>query len=189
MSVDQLRGAVILLVIATFLYGVRLASQHWSIETVSMPQPEKRSDTLTVEIEGIKGCNGIYSLSPGSTVYDLFIVARTEHISRFNKRDLSINVHDGDKVIITTEDNRYSSITVGRMEESTRYVFDMPININNATVEDLELIPGIGKKTARAIVEYRKMNGMFNSLDDVPCSFGRKKSRYLAKYFYIDESS
>lgn len=189
MGSDQLRGAVILLVIATFLYGVRLASQHWSLETVSMTQPEKKDNIITAEIKGSKGCNGIYSLFPRSTIYDLFIVARIKHISRFDRKDLSINVHNGDKVIIRTENNRYSSLTVGRMEASTRYVIDMPININNATVEDLELIPGIGEKTARAIVEYRKMNGMFNSLDDVPCSFGKKKSSYLAKYFYIDESS
>ncbi|MBT8491377.1 MAG: helix-hairpin-helix domain-containing protein [Deltaproteobacteria bacterium] len=189
MSTDQLRGAVILLVMATLIYGFRLASQHWSIATVSMPQTEKRSDTLTVELEGSKDCNGIYSLSPGSTVYDLFIVATTGHISRFNKKDLLINLHDGDKIIITTDDNRYSSVTVGRMGASTRYVLDMPININNATVEDLELIPGIGKKTAQAIVKYREMNGMFISLDDASCFFAKKKSGYFAKYLYVGESS
>jgi competence protein ComEA len=189
MSADQLRGAVILLVIATFLYGVRLVSQHWSIETIAMPQPERKGDIITAEIKGSKDCNGIYSLSRGSTIYDLFIIARIAHISRFNKRDLSINVHDGDKVNITTEDKGNSAITVEKMEESTRYVLDMPININKATVEDLQLIPGIGKKTAQTIIEYRKMNGMFKSLDDVPCSVGKKKSWYLARYFYIDERS
>ena len=189
MSTDQLRGAVILLVMATLMYGFRLASQHWPIESVPISQPGEKSDIITAEIRGSEGCNGIYTLSPDSTVYDLFIVAKTEHKSRFNKKDLLIKVHDGDKIIITTDDNRYSSVTVGKMGAPTRYVLDMPININNATVEDLRIIPGIGKKTAQAIVEYRKMNGMFTSLDDVPCSFGKKKSGYLAKYFYIDESS
>lgn len=189
MSADQLRGAIILLVIATVLYGVRLASRHWFLETVSMHQKERKNGIITAEIKGSKGCNGIYSLSPGSTIYDLFVIARIKHISRFNRSYLSINVHDGDKVIMETDDNRRSSITVGKMEASTRYVLDMQININNATVEDLVLIPGIGEKTARAIVEYRKVNGMINSLDDVPCSFGKKKTGYLSKYFYIDESS
>jgi competence protein ComEA len=189
MSTDQLRGAILLLVIATVLYGVRLASYHWSLETVSMHQSEKKNDIITAEIKGSKGCNGIYSLSPGATVYDLFVIARIKHISSFERRYLSINVHDGDKVIIARDDNRCSSISVGRMEASTRYVLGMPININNATVEDLVLIPGIGEKTARAIVEYRKMNGMINSLDEVPCSLGKKKAGYLAKYFYIDKSS
>jgi hypothetical protein len=189
MSTDQLRGAILLLVIATALYGVRLAYQHWSLETVSMHQAEKKDDIITAEIKGSKGCNGIYSLSPGATVYDLFAIARIKHISRFERRYLSITVHDGDTVIISTDDNNCSFITVGKMEASTRYILDMPININNATVKDLVLIPGIGEKTARAIVEYRKVNGMINSLDDVPCSFGKKKAGYLSKYFYIDESS
>lgn len=189
MSVDQLKGAVILVIIATFLYGARFVFQHWSVETVSMSQPGKKGEIITTEIIGSKGCNGIYSLSLGSTVYDLFIIAGIENISRFNRRELAINMHDGDKIIIKKEDNRHSSITIARMDASTRYILDLPININNATVEDLELIPGIGKKTAHAIVEYRKVNGMFKSLDDIPCSSKKKKSGYLARYFYIDESS
>lgn len=189
MSPDQLRGAVILLLLATFLYGVRSASQHNSVKNLSMTHPDKKGEIIITEIEGSKGHNGIYYLSPGSTVYDLFIVAEIEHIRRFERRALSIDVHNGDKIVITRDDKRYSSITVDRMEGATRYILDMQIDINSATIEELELIPGIGEETAREIVKYRETNGMFTSLDDVPCSFGKKKSDYLAKYFYIDERS
>jgi competence protein ComEA len=187
MSADQLRGAIILIVIATFLYGVRLASQHWSIGTVSMSLPEKKDNIITVEIKGSKGRDGIYSLFPGATVHELFNIARIKHISCFDRRDLLINVHNGDTVIIATKGDQYPSVTVGKMEGTTRYVLGMPININDATVEDLELIPGIGEKTARTIVEYRERNGMFTTFDDVPCLVGKKKSGYLSKYFYIEE--
>lgn len=41
------------------------------------------------------------------------------------------------------------------------------LNINTATAEQLESLPGVGPVTARAIVEYRKQNGIFRSVDDL----------------------
>lgn len=41
------------------------------------------------------------------------------------------------------------------------------LNINTATVEDFDFLPGIGKSTAEAIVEYRTKNGNFQTVDDL----------------------
>jgi len=41
------------------------------------------------------------------------------------------------------------------------------ININTATVEQLQMVKGIGPKTAEAIVAYRKANGGFGKVDDL----------------------
>jgi len=41
------------------------------------------------------------------------------------------------------------------------------VDINTATVAQLESINGIGPKKAEAIVEYRKKNGPFKSVDDL----------------------
>lgn len=41
------------------------------------------------------------------------------------------------------------------------------ININTATAEQLESLPGIGPVTARAIIEYRKQNGGFRSVEEL----------------------
>ncbi len=42
-----------------------------------------------------------------------------------------------------------------------------PVNINTATVQQLESINGIGAKRAQAIVDYRKQHGEFKSLADL----------------------
>lgn len=39
------------------------------------------------------------------------------------------------------------------------------VNVNTAAVEDLMLLPGIGSVRAHAIVEYRRRNGPFSSID------------------------
>ena len=42
-----------------------------------------------------------------------------------------------------------------------------PININTATAELLEQLPGIGPRTAQRIVEYREAHGRFSSVDEL----------------------
>jgi competence protein ComEA len=41
------------------------------------------------------------------------------------------------------------------------------VNINTASQSELETLKGIGPAKARAIVEYRNQNGLFNSIDDL----------------------
>ena len=42
-----------------------------------------------------------------------------------------------------------------------------PININRATAGELDALPGIGPVLASRIIDYRKTNGPFISVDDL----------------------
>jgi len=41
------------------------------------------------------------------------------------------------------------------------------VNINTATQTELETLPGIGPSTAQKIIDYRKQNGKFKSIEDI----------------------
>lgn len=41
------------------------------------------------------------------------------------------------------------------------------ININTASANDLETLPGIGAKTAARIIEYRQKNGPFKKIEEL----------------------
>ncbi len=41
------------------------------------------------------------------------------------------------------------------------------VNVNTASVQELELLPGVGKTRAQAIISARKQHGGFKSLDEL----------------------
>lgn len=41
------------------------------------------------------------------------------------------------------------------------------VNLNTATVDELDAVRGIGPSKAKAIVDYRSKNGPFKSVDDL----------------------
>ncbi|MEJ2034546.1 MAG: ComEA family DNA-binding protein [Deltaproteobacteria bacterium] len=41
------------------------------------------------------------------------------------------------------------------------------VNINTASKQDLETLPGIGPAKAEAIIKYREENGPFHQVDDL----------------------
>uniref|UniRef100_A0A7V5XHI2 Helix-hairpin-helix domain-containing protein n=1 Tax=Thermodesulfobacterium geofontis TaxID=1295609 RepID=A0A7V5XHI2_9BACT len=64
------------------------------------------------------------------------------------------------------------------------------IDINQATAEELEKLPGIGPKIAKNIIEYREKNGPFKSIEELlrVKGIGPKKLEQLKKYLEIKEN-
>ena len=67
-----------------------------------------------------------------------------------------------------------------RLTAPTRYLVD----INQATVSDLILLPGIGEKTAQKIIDERNLHGEYVSVDDLTRvnGIGTKKVDTLRVY-------
>lgn len=65
------------------------------------------------------------------------------------------------------------------------------VNINTATVDELDAVKGIGPGKAKAIVEYRSKNGPFKSVDDLKGvkGFGEKSVAKLRGELMASDAS
>ena len=52
-----------------------------------------------------------------------------------------------------------------------------PLDLNTATVEELQKLPGIGPTTAKAIVRFREKSGPFRRVEDLLAIRGISKRR------------
>jgi competence ComEA-like helix-hairpin-helix protein len=62
-----------------------------------------------------------------------------------------------------------------------------PINLNTATSEQLQQVPGIGPSTADKILQMRKSYGAFKSVDDLLAvqGIGPKRLEKMRKYLVV----
>lgn len=73
---------------------------------------------------------------------------------------------------------------VVEIEAAPKIAFRFQVDVNHAEWSELFAIPGVGEKTARGIVEYRRANGLFKTigeLEEVP-GIGPKTVERIREY-------
>ena len=66
-----------------------------------------------------------------------------------------------------------------------------PLNVDTATSEELQQVPGIGPATADKILQMRKSSGAFKNVDDLLAirGLGPKRLEKMPKYFTVGETA
>jgi competence protein ComEA len=66
-----------------------------------------------------------------------------------------------------------------------------PVNINTATSEELQQVPGIGPATASKMLQMRKSYGPFKSVDDLLAirGLGEKRLDKMRKYLTVGKAT
>ncbi|MDO9514938.1 MAG: helix-hairpin-helix domain-containing protein [Syntrophales bacterium] len=171
----QIYGAIGIVIVVVFVYAARDVSQYVCSPGESAVSSQWEGFGITVELAGDQDHAGIYFLSRGATIRDLFGEAEVDDVSGFKETDLAGVVHSGDRV--TCDTARYR-VTTGDMSASALLALGMPIDLNKATVEDLVLVPGIGRRTASKIVRFREEKGVFSEVDVLKRIKGLGKKKY-----------
>jgi competence protein ComEA len=181
----QLRGAVIIVVLAFILYSARWAFQYFQISggDSTFEFGDEKSGSLVVALSGDTDNSGIYYLPEGTNLSGLLANAGIKKAEDLGKFGADHTLSTGDKIVIGE-----SSVGIEKMDAPTRLALDMPLDINEATVEDLILIPGIGLKTATTMVELRKKRGDLSHIDDLKGTggLGKKKFEGIKKYLTVE---
>ena len=155
----------------------------------NLVENESSKDLVVVHITGSVKNPGIVKLSEGSRIEDAIQAAGglTENAD-ISKVNLAYVLDDGikKKIPSITDDDIGDEDIIN--EESGENIIEndttssknnKSININKATETELETLPGIGASLASRIVEYRKQNGNFSSIEDIKNVSGIGDSKYL----------
>lgn len=66
---------------------------------------------------------------------------------------------------------------------------ELVVDLNDATIAELNLLPGVGEKLASDILKYRDEIGSFHSVDELMNIRGIKEGRLLSLKKYVTVSS
>lgn len=150
-------------------------------------------EKIIIYIAGAIKNEGVYELDENSRIADSIEKAGglTED-ANLQDINLAYMLEDGMKIYIpknseSNNDNTESNATmkndkrettVKNIENKNSKTQNIKININTATQTELETLPGIGASTALKIINYRKENGKFKSIEDIKNVNGIGDSKY-----------
>lgn len=142
---------------------------------------------VIVHITGSVKNPGIVKLKEGSRIEDAIEAAGglTENADISNV-NLAYVLDDGTKIKIPNlddedigdEDVVSKDSGEGIIQEDEKTTNTNIVNINKATENELSTLPGIGNSLATRIVEYRKQNGNFKTIEDIKNVSGIGESKF-----------
>lgn len=135
-------------------------------EDVNSPGVEEPPDTIKIYITGQVKSPGVVEIEEGCRLIDAIQLAGGLTDEADSQRiNLAMKVEDEGMYIIPKigeEIEEGSLLEAGNMSQDRSKV-----NINRASVDQLQTLHGIGPAKANAIIEYRESQGTFKDIEDI----------------------
>ncbi|MGZ5401591.1 MAG: helix-hairpin-helix domain-containing protein [Aeromicrobium sp.] len=160
-------------VLATLLTAAAVFTVWWLLSTrpqattdaaplalsTSSPVPTNPPE-LVIDVEGKVNRPGIVTLPKGSRVFDAITAAGGVK----GKVDTSLlnmarKVDDGEQILVGVAPVAGAAPVVGAPGAK--------VNLNSATIEQLDELPGVGPVTSKSILDWRTKNGHFTKVEDL----------------------
>jgi competence protein ComEA len=131
-----------------------------------------RGGTLIVHVAGAVRRPGVYRMRQGARVDDAVTRAggprRRADLGAVN---LAAELEDGRQILVPLRVSAATAAAPTGASTAAPSQPGVPLNLNTATLEQLDALQGIGPATAQQILDYREQHGGFGSveeLDQVP---------------------
>ena len=168
-------GIVTVIVIAIFAVGIatypivdKMFNDSKDLNHGTPNKEEKLSEQkIFVTVSGEVLNPGMYEMSADTRINDAIQKAGGFTPDAFTENiNLAQKLSDGQYIHIISKE--YAENMENNTESfDTKTPFYGIININTASVEELCQLPGIGEKTAKAIIEYRELAGDYECIEDI----------------------
>ena len=122
------------------------------------------ASTIFVQVAGAVENPGVYELEPNSRVFQA-IEAAGGLTKKAEDSDLNqaMVLNDGEKIYVFSKGEKAKLEQEAEASSSDSAL----LNINSASAEDFQTLPGIGQTKANQIVSYRDENGDFKNIEDI----------------------
>jgi competence protein ComEA len=159
-----LYGLAIGILSSGVLYLLIAPPQGGKIELLPLPT----QSPYRIDISGQVHEPGVYSLAKGNRWEDVvFLAGGLKEDADINSINLAKKIYDGEKIYIPAIGESIIPSPRRSPSDTTIISPEYPLDINSATKEQLELLPGIGPKIAEEIIKYRDIHGLFNSPEEL----------------------
>jgi len=160
-------AGVLLLAVLLFVGLPRLhhRSTAAAVPPLRAPRPARAAAAakLVVDVAGAVRRPGLYRLEHGARVADAIAVAggatRRADVDAVN---LAAPLADGLQIVVPRRGAAPGAAAAAGGPSATA-----PVDLNSASLEQLDALPGIGPSTAQKIVDYRQAHGAFHSLEEL----------------------
>ncbi|MBD1371110.1 helix-hairpin-helix domain-containing protein [Hazenella sp. IB182357] len=124
-------------------------------------QKEEESNTIVIDVKGAVQEPGLVELEQGARVSDAIEQAgQLTEKADSNQINLAARLQDGEVVYVPQMGEEVSILVLPDKANTT-------VNLNRATIAELEQLTGIGQAKAEAIIQYRDENGSFTTIEEV----------------------
>lgn len=154
-------------------------------------QPAPTKVPVAVHVIGAVPRPGLYEFPEGARVQDAIDAAggllTSANIDAVNLaallvdgEQLTIPYKSGEEPVAGTDTSTGPDLPNSNTNDSDSSGSENPdlININTASLEELDSLPGIGPTTAQRIIDYRNTNGPFTTIDEIMDVSGIGPSTY-----------
>lgn len=134
-------------------------------------QYKQEDTTITVYVSGEVNSPGLVELPSDSRIDDA-IKACGDFTPLADKAKINLaqKLTDGMQIQVNSKtpiNNSNEQVNDTNSNSPNNNSSSNLININTATKEDLDTLPGIGPATAQKIIDYRQEHGNFSSIEDI----------------------
>jgi competence protein ComEA len=164
-------GAVVMVVLGLSQLrgggGEEVAASDGAASTIAIDESGGGGERLTVHVAGAVRQPGVYRLRSGARVDDAVQRAGgATPRADLGGLNLAAELEDGRQVLVPRRAAAGGEASGGAAAATTPAP-GQPLNLNTATLEQLDTLSGIGPLTAQKILDFREERGGFGSIDEL----------------------